>query len=238
MKDQRHKRKEYFTILFISNTNRCSKQLQLSLLVLRLLLVLLLIFCAAIGMLIYMAATSHEKQNTLHTQLASQKQLTKQLQQENKSLKISIEEKTKENEAMAGIAQELEAQENPQKDSSYPSLYPSKGPSVLQSFFSPEQNFMSISTYPGCYIIATADGTVVSVRSDETYKYIIDIQHQSGYTTRYLCRQEADLKIAEGTQVQAGTVLLAITTDETIFDYQMIYENNAIDPLSIIDAVG
>lgn len=238
MTNQRHKRKEYFTILFISNTNRCNKQFQISLFFLKLLLIILPIFCVGVGTLIYLAASAQGKQNTLHTQLAKQKQLTQQLQTENDSLKKSIEEKTKEAESLANMADEQGSRTKPKKDATYPSLYPSKGPSVLQASYTPEQTFMSIATYTGCYIVATGDGTVVSVRSDDTYKHIIDIQHESGYTTRYLCRQDAELKIAEGTQVQAGTVLLAITSDDVIFDYQVIYENNAVDPLTVIDAVG
>lgn len=235
MKNQRHKRKEYFTILFISNTNRCSKQFQISLFFLRLLPVLLLVFCVALGTLIYLTSSAHGKQTALQKQLARQKQLSSQLQAENETLRKTNEEKTKEAES---LAEEAGNQAAPKKDASFPSLYPSKGPSVLQSSFSPEQSYMSIATYTGCYIIATGDGTVVSVRSDENYRHIIDIQHASGYTTRYLCRQDAELKITEGTQIQAGTVLLAITTDDTMFDYQVIYENNAVDPLTVMDAVG
>lgn len=245
MKDQRHKRKESFSVLVISNTGKTNKQFQISLFFLRLIVVLFLVFCIAIGWFIYQFSTEHRKQEALRAQLIAQEEMTQQLKAENKTLRQNNKEKeikdktTEETAETEGVKSERpKATSEPVKDSTYPSLYPSKGSGVLKSKFSPEQPFISINAYTGGTIIAAGDGTVITVSSDEAYKHIIEIKHDSGYTTRYLCHKEAELKVAEGTQVKAGDILLNVTADDTQLDYQIVYENSPVDPLTVIDAKG
>lgn len=108
----------------------------------------------------------------------------------------------------------------------------------MQSAYSPEHTCLTINTHIGCNVITTADGTVTAVSSDDTYKYIIEVQHANGYTTRYLCNQDAELKAAEGTTVHVGDILLSINVDNTLIDYQIIYNGAPIDPLTLINAKG
>ena len=42
----------------------------------------------------------------------------------------------------------------------------------------------------------------------------------------------------EGAQVEAGTILMTITSDDTQLDYQVLLNGETIDPLSVIDAKG
>ena len=244
MKYQRHKRKETFSILLISNTDRHSRQFQISLVSIRLVLFLLLFLCIAAGWLIYCLSTTYKEQSSLRTQLNSQKELTQQLQTENKALRQTNEQletaqaqketNTKENTEVIKEAPTAE----PEKDNSFSSRYPTQGSSILQSEYSAEHPCLTINAHIGCNIITAADGTVTAVSSDDTYKYIIEVQHANGYTTRYLCYQDAELKAAEGTQVRVGDILLSINIDNTQIDYQIIYNGDPIDPFTLIDAVG
>ena len=106
------------------------------------------------------------------------------------------------------------------------------------SSYSEEQPYLSISARSEGNVIAAGDGTVTSITSDDTYPQIIEISHASGHTTRYMCRQEAQLDAQEGAQVLAGDTLLTITTDETQLDYQVIFDGEPIDPLTVIEAKG
>lgn len=247
MKFQRHKRKETFSILLISNTDRQSRQFQISLFSIRLILFLLLFLCVAAGWLIYCLSTTYKEQSSLRTQLDSQKELTQQLQTENEALRQTNEQlKTAQNQKETDTKEDTEVTEvteealtaEPEKDNSFSSRYPTQGSSILQSEYSAEHPCLTINTHMGCNIITAADGTVTAVSSDATYKYIIEVQHANGYTTRYLCYQDAELKAAEGTQVRAGDILLSINIDNTQIDYQIIYNGAPIDPLTLIDAEG
>ena len=46
------------------------------------------------------------------------------------------------------------------------------------------------------------------------------------------------MKVEEGAQVQLGDVLLEITADETKMDYQILYEGETVDPMTVIEARG
>ena len=244
MKYQRHKRKETFSILLISNTDRHSRQFQISLFSIRLVLFLLLFLCVAAGGLIYWLSITYKEQSSLRTRLTSQKELSQQLQTENEALRqtneqleTALAQKETNTEENTEVTKEAPTAE-PEKDNSFSSRYPTQGSSVLQSEYSAEHPCLTINTYTGCNIITAADGTVTAVGSDDTYKYIIEVQHANGYTTRYLCHQDAELKAAEGTQVRVGDILLSINNDNTQIDYQIIYNGNPIDPLTLIDAKG
>lgn len=255
MKNQRHKRRESYSILLISNTGRTSRQFQLSTLAIRLLLIILLLTCTVAGLLTYTYSTAHKVQTKLRTQLAEQEQLAETLRAENTALKEEQQTLTEENEALkreseqyaeearaaeaaAAATAAAEEEAEPEADPTYPSRYPSSGASVLSSSYSEEQPYLTITTYAESTIVAAGDGTVVTVASDEIYHHIIEIEHESGYKTRYLCHQEAGVEVEEGAQVHAGDLLLTISADDTKMDYQVLNADGPIDPLSVIDAKG
>lgn len=256
MKNQRHKRRESYSILLISNTGRTSRQFQLSTLAIRLLLIILLLTCTVAGLLTYTYSTAHKVQTELRTRLAEQEQLTSTLTAENTALKEEQQTLTEENEALkreseqyaeeareaaeaaAAATAAAEEEAEPEADPTYPSRYPSSGASVLSSSYSEEQPYLTITTYAESTIVAAGDGTVVTVASDDIYHHIIEIEHESGYRTRYLCHQEAGVEVEEGALVQAGDLLLTITADDTKMDYQVLNADGPIDPLSVIDAKG
>ncbi|MDE6960817.1 MAG: M23 family metallopeptidase [Lachnospiraceae bacterium] len=255
MKNQRHKRKESYSILLISNTGRTSRQFQLSTLALRFILIIALLTCTVTGLFAYTYSTEHKVQSALRAELSEQEQLVQTLTAEAAALKEEQQVLTEENEALkreseqyaeeakeaaaaaAAMAEEAEEKE-PESDSTLPSRYPSSGASILSSSYSEEQPYLTITTYAQSTIVAAGDGTVTAVASDDIYHHIIEIEHESGYKTRYLCRQEATAEVEEGAQVQAGDLLLTITTDDTQMDYQVLNAEGPVDPLSVIDAKG
>lgn len=243
MKYQRHKRKESFSVLVVSNTDRSSRQFQITLFTIRMVFAVLLLLCAALGWLIFLSANAQAKQQKLKEQLAIQGQAAQALEKEKESWNSERMELTSENETLRQIIGQKEAAEgtggeSAQKDPTIPTHYPSKGSGVMEAGYSEEHPYMTMSIYKGSNIVAAGDGAVVTVSSDDTYRHIVEIQHESGYITRYLCHNEADIKTEEGAQVQAGDILLEITTDETKLDYQVLYENEAVDPLTVIEAKG
>jgi murein DD-endopeptidase MepM/ murein hydrolase activator NlpD len=253
MKQQRHKHKESFSILLISHTGRESRQFHISLFSFRLFLLFLLLLCVLIGYAVYCFLQSDSGREDLLMQIASRDQTIADMEKEKTALKeeadtleqekliLESELDTMRNAIAAGV-EKAEAQaaeeEGPQADTTFPSLYPSTGSGILVSSYSEEQPYISISAHSEGSIIAAGDGTVSAITSDDTYPQIIEVTHASGYTTRYMCRQETELKTQEGAQVLAGDTLLTITTNETQLDYQVILNNEPVDPLTVIEAKG
>ncbi len=248
MNNQRHRRRESFSVLLISNTDRSSRQFDISLSILRFLLFLLLLILLTTGLSVYGFLSRRGIESKLRKELAAQETLVQQLTQEKESLESEKAVLVSENESLRSEAEQAvaamaekeaeEEEEEPQEDPNVPTRYPYSGASVLLSSYNEEQPYLSLSTYTGGTVTAAGNGTVTAISSDDTYQYIIEIDHENGYRTRYLCHQDADQGAEEGTPIQAGDVLLTITTDETQVDYQVLHEEEPVDPLSVIDAKG
>ena len=129
-------------------------------------------------------------------------------------------------------------EQEPEQEGTYPNRFPSSGVALVISSYSPDQPYMSFGMQVEDSIIATEDGTVTTISSDDTYPYIIEIEHENGYQTRYMCNQEAQLNVQEGDQVTSGSELITITLENTQLDYQVFLEGEPIDPINIIDAKG
>ncbi|GFI68932.1 hypothetical protein IMSAG249_00753 [Lachnospiraceae bacterium] len=253
MKQQRHKRKESFYILLISNTGRSNRQFQISLSILRTLFAFLLILCVALGWLAYQFSIAHTVQSSLKEQLSSQEQLVRQLEAEKESLNTEKQALIAENESLlqqpepSAAAQETEqadveeAEAEPEEaeaDPFFPSLYPSSDTAMLLSAYSQEQPYLSITVHAEGKIIAAGSGTIVTVSSDDTYPLIVEVDHGNGYMTRYMSQQEAESGLEQDTQIQAGDTLFTIITDNTQLDYQVLLNGEPVDPLSVFDAKG
>lgn len=233
MNHQRHKRKESFSILFLSNTGESKKQFYVSRLFLRLSFIILILVCLAAGWMIYKFATAQSRQGKLQEQIASQEQQVKQLETEKQNLdneKASLEEEV---QSLRPLADE----QNSEKDSVIPKRYPCSGSNVLASTFSDEQPYLTLMASAKSKIVAAGDGTVDVVGSNAECPLIVEISHKNGYRTRYMCHEKAKRKVKSGASVKEGDILFTITKDETLVDYQVVTED-MIDPMSILDAKG
>lgn len=262
MKPRKHKHKESFSILLISNTGQNSRQFHASPFFLRLFTVFVIVLCISSGWLIYQYWTGWEnrtafsaagrKENTddseiqeeLLERLSTQEKMVAQLEEEKESLSRQNEALTSENKALlaaakGNLATEQETQEqSAEEDTAFPSKYPYSEQGTVAEKYSAEHPYLSIDTEGAGNIIAAGDGTVSMVGSDETYPLIIEIEHGNGYQTRYMFLQAAEAKQAEGEQVQIGTALAAVDTDNVQVDYQVIFEGQPIDPLIVFEAKG
>ena len=244
MKRKGHNHKESFSILFISHAGQKNKQINISQtasrFILFLLIFLLLVICGAagwLGWMLYHGALPGGGQDNLRAQLESQTQLVQQLEAEKESLNSEMQALVQENETLrqsaeteigeTGEGDEAEEETETASDAGIPKRYPSSSTSSLLSNYSEEEPYLSISTHEEGNIVATGKGTI-----------IVEVEHEKGYKTRYLCRQDAEVKASEGAQVEAGDTLFTIITDETQLDYQILFEEEPIDPLTVIEAKG
>ena len=251
MKQHRHKREESFSILLISNVGQSSRQFHVSRLLVRAAVSLLAVFLIVLIGLVYLAVSDQGKTQKLKTQLAEQEQQLAQLEEEIESLKSEKLSLASENEELslqlaAALPPEGETEEtdqaeetaNQEADPAFPSRYPCSGSGIMTATYSEEQPYISIAIRADGNIIAAGDGTVSEIGSDDTYPLIVELDHGNGYRTRYMCRKDADIKTGEGDPVRIGEILLTTKSDDTQLDYQVIYEGEIIDPLSVIDAKG
>lgn len=248
---QRHVHKESFSVLLIPNTGGMSRQFHVTRFSFRLcvgaLFLVLLVVAGAVGWAGYQFNRQENVRKLIKQQEEQIKTLEAQkqaLEQEKGTLLAQMEtleqEKTAAVEAASETTAESEtkAESTPEKDTSVPRRYPYTGISTVLSDYSAQQPYLSLNTHSDGNVVATGDGMVVTVDSDDTYAHIIEVEHNNGYKTRYMCRQEAQTQMQVGAQVQAGDILLTVLEDDTQLDYQILFEEEAIDPLTVFEAKG
>lgn len=244
MKQRKHKHKESFSILLISNTGQSNRQFHIPPYFLSLFLIILLMICAVTGWLAYQYSTSAQRDSALNGQIASLEELIAQLEDEkaaqdaeNYSLTAELEA-LKQNIQMYTESKPADDPEKSEDDPSIPSRYPYSESGILDAAYSVDHPYLSINTQPGSSLIAAGNGTVTAVRSDDIYPVIIELDHGNGYSTYYMCMKDIDLQVAEGSQVQIGDILAAVSTENTQLDYQVLWEGEPIDPLIVLEAKG
>ena len=88
----------------------------------------------------------------------------------------------------------------------------------------------------GSSIIASADGTVVSITTDSSYLHCVKIDHGNGYNSIY--RNDGDVMIKEGDEVVRGAILFVIGEDNTELGYQITYDDKYVNPMELINIDG
>ncbi|MEZ3464078.1 MAG: M23 family metallopeptidase [Lachnospiraceae bacterium] len=249
MNQQKHKRKESYSLLLVSNTGKDTRQFYLSLKTLRMIIVLMLLVCATFAWNIFRSGTHYRIESDLRQKLTSSEQQVRQLESEKETLNARNAALMEENElyrqaeiVKAEVAEMSEVEESteeaPQKDTSVPSQYPCTAGGLLKESYSEEHPYISISAQQEDRITVAGDGTVASVGADDTYPIIIEVDHGNGYRSRYMCRQEADVQVEMGQQVQSRDTLIVINGNDTQLDYQVLYNEQVIDPLLVLEAKG
>lgn len=246
MTRQRHKRKESFSVLIIPNTEGKSKQFHVSRFSARLAFGMLALICLLAAGAIAWGVLNFGQQEVLRRENGQQKQRIGELETERDGLAkekdtLAAEIETLKGKAETGTAAvegQGEAETVPEKDTSVPRRYPYTGISTVLSDYSEEQPYLSLNTNSDGNVVATGDGMVTVVDSDDTYAHIIEVEHNNGYKTRYMCRQEVQVQLQVGAQVQAGDILMTVLADDTQLDYQVEFEGEQIDPLTVFEAKG
>lgn len=89
---------------------------------------------------------------------------------------------------------------------------------------------------PGAGVIATANGTVSSIAGNATEGYVIMVNHGNGYFSVY--RNGSKPKVSEGDEVTRATELFVIEAGQERLGYQIIQENEYINPLELMEIYG
>lgn len=170
--------------------------------------------------------------------------------------KIQIEEITEEyNQAVAYNAelqekvtilsdtvkdkvQKEEEREAQQLRSCMPSGFPLKG----TASYSESENELDgqpiayFQVAPGTGVVATANGKVSSIAGNSGSGYIIMVDHGNGYYSVY--RNGSKPKVDEGDEVTRATELFVIEIGHGQLGYQIIENNQYINPLEFMETYG
>ena len=184
--------------------------------------------------------------DSLEAEVESQRESIEDLTARNTEL-------TEDNDALASLREELtdkviilsdtinqkveqeEAQEQIRAEAHMPVGFPMSSSASLEEVNS-ENPMVKLNGTVGSSIIASADGTVISITTDSGYLHCIRIDHENGYNSIY--RNDGDVMIKEGDEVVRGAILYVIGEDNTELGYQITYDERYIDPMELINIDG
>ncbi len=244
MHSRKHKRKKNHVVLVTSDAvDTGLKQYRVKSWLLH---TLVFVLCAGIGALIgYLVYEGQNKgvvfvENTEQTArvqtlesekaaLESEKTaLESQIVQLNEQIQILSATVNEKIQSESDLARQLEQQ-------SIPSKFPLTGSASMEE--PTEGDPICIFTASvGTMVVATASGTVMSVNDDADYGHNVWINHGNGYITIY--RNQGDVTVKQGETVAQGATLFVIGEDNGKLGYQMMRDNEYIDPMEVVSISG
>ncbi len=234
---ERHKRREIYSFILVSNMDNRSRQLSISAVKLKVLLTILLFLVLTIGVFLYLFFSRSSKEYILENKLQAQEQQLIKLEEEITRLTEYADTLSKEKEELQESKEKTLPQENIEEVSSgenIPKLYPLDGEGNTISTFTVEQPYLIIDILKGNNVIATGDGVVTLIDYDDNYTHSIEIDHGEGYISRYLCKQKVEIKVEEGSQVKARDSVFAVVANNTQLYYQVMLNNEPLNPFQVM----
>ena len=233
---ERHKRKEIFSFILVSNMDNRSRQFSISAFTLRVVVGILILLGIGMGVIIYLFSTRSYREGQLKTQIRSGEMDIITLEQE---IATHIEEKENLKAENQKLQQEIEALQKKEEEektpkTAYPKYYPLENAGELISTFSEAEPYLSINVQKGNHVIATGDGVVRLVDYHDGYVHSIEIEHIEGYISRYLCDKNAEILVAEGDTVKQRDYLLTIASNNTELHYQIIFNDETLNPFQMM----
>jgi len=169
----------------------------------------------------------------LEGQIGDLKEEVSKLNEDIRLLKETVtlkeQEVAEKEQKMAGLTAELEKQ-------FLPTIFPLTSGRAIEEQAEGEEPICVFTVAEGSMVVATAAGTVRFVNEDPEYGYNIWVDHGNGYTTIYRCR--GDVKVKKGEVVTQGATLLLITEQDSRLGYQMMRDNEYMDPMDMLEISG
>ena len=239
----RHKRKNSHVVLVTSDAVDAKlKQFRVRPWILQTIMVIFCVLCGAVIGYVYYetndklqeddrSASEVEELEALNQELAAQNaELETQLAEQEEKIRILSDTVNQKVQSETELLEQLESQ-------TIPSEFPlaAGGKATMEEVT--EGDPMCIFTASsGTMVVATAKGTVIAVNDDTEYGHNIWVDHGNGYTTIY--RNQGDVMVKQGATVNQGATLFLIGDENNKLGYQMMRDNEYIDPTELLTISG
>ena len=235
--EQQSKRKSKYALLLVTEKDDGTmKQYTISpALVEVMAAILFLLIVAVTCKFVYDSITLKDARKEIVDQIVTINNLTDEneaLTVENSTLtsKITVLSETVSKKAATEDSLSLETVEN-----ALPKGFPLSGSATMKE--AEEGDPMLIfSASQGVNVITTGTGVVVSVDADETYGTKIIIDHGNGYQSVY--RNNGTALVKNGEELGKGYILFTVGEENQELGYQIMKDEEYIDPMLMIDING
>ena len=235
--EQQSKRKSKYALLLVTEKDDGTmKQYTISpTLVEVMAAILFLLIVAVTCKFVYDSITLKDARKEIVDQIVTINNLTDEneaLTVENSTLtsKITVLSETVSKKAATEDALSLETVEN-----ALPKGFPLSGSATMKEAEEGDP-ILIFSASQGVNVITTGTGVVVSVDADETYGTKIIIDHGNGYQSVY--RNNGTALVKNGEELGKGYILFTVGEENQELGYQIMKDEEYIDPMLMIDING
>lgn len=236
MEQQSNKKNKFALLLVTQKDNNNIKRHLISSAIVEVLAVLLfMVVVAVICGFVYLSITLDNAREEIVEQMVTITNLTDEneaLAVENATLssKVTVLSETVSMKAANEDAISHEAVEN-----ALPKGFPLSGSATMEEVNEGEP-MLKFTAAQGVNVITTGTGTVSAVDADETYGTKIVVDHGNGYSSVY--RNNGTALVKTGEELGKGYILFTIGEENQELGYQIMKDEEYIDPMLIIDING
>lgn len=202
------------------------------------LIVLFVLFVFFLCYFIYSRVTMSRLRSELYEQMAMVNDLTDEnesLTVENNTLnsKVTVLSETVTKKAASEDALDKEETEN-----AIPKGFPLSGTATMGSAAEELDGkpILKFTANSGVNIVSSGTGTVLSIEEDAEYGHRIIINHDNGYKSIY--RNPGEVLVKEGDVLGKGYILFSVGSDNKELGYQIIYNDEYVDPTTVLEIDG
>lgn len=253
MKPKKQKRKAKYTVMVISDiAEGKTKQFKLSSLLIPGILGAFIVLFSVLA--VFYFANSFMLTNSFSKAGNYERQI-EELTEQNKQLKITNEEIVEKNSILSDtIVQKVEveeAQEAQEAQKYVPNGIPvSRALSITEVGTDQTEEVMTedatqiqgqvtlveFLVKSASEVMATANGTILYVGDDDEYTKVIKIDHGNGYISIY--RYANNARVSEGDEVLKGDILFELNASNEKLGYQILYNEEYVDPMELMEIYG
>lgn len=202
------------------------------------LIVLFVLFVFFLCYFIYSRVTMSRLRTELYEQLALVNNLTDEnesLATENNTLSSKVNVLS---ETVTKKAASEEALDKVETENAIPKGFPLSGTATMGSAAEELDGkpILKFSANSGVNIVSSGTGTILSVEEDADYGHRIIIDHGNGYKSIY--RNPGEVLVKEGDTLGKGYILFSIGNDNKELGYQITYNDEYVDPTTVLEIDG
>lgn len=249
MQDNKKKQKKNHVVIFTSDADNASvKQIRIKPWILETIIVILCIVVGALGgYLLYeerIWATAIKSKNENIAALKELEAQNKELQQKMTDKEALLNEEIRTlNDKIVILSNTLEQKVQSEGElldklnkQCLPTEFPLNGPANLEETEERKDKICIFSASDGISVIATASGTVTAITEDFEFGYSVTIDHGNGYVSVYKNQGKPIVKL--GDEVIQGAMIYQITKKNKKFGYQIMLDDEYVDPMDMLSING
>lgn len=177
---------------------------------------------------------------SLRSQLIEQVAMVNNLTDENETLTVENDTLLSKvavlSETVSKKAATEDALTQEETNNALPKGFPMNGTSTMELSELDGKPIVKFVANTGVNIISSGKGTVVGIEEDAEYGNRIIIDHGNGYKSVY--RNKGEVLVKNGAKLGKGYILFAVDNSNQNMGYQIVLDNEYINPMEVMEING